>query len=493
MTKKHKIIFTGITGAVGSWIAAEALKRGHTILAIMRDKNPENARERIGDILNITDIDKYYDNIDVIKGNICDDLLSITEKPEIKDVSMVFHCAAATEFSDANAEQSMQVNVKGTRNILELTGKLRIPLCYISTAYIAGRRQGEVKENEIDLGQDFNNIYEKTKCKAECLVQEWIEETDVPIFIFRPGIVIGDSKKGRLATFNGIYNILRFFDAVESLVKNEHIRAIGNKDATKNLIPVDYLAKVVWYIIERGITGTYHITNPNPVTMEQLRNIYIDLFGLNGELVTQEEYQSKEPTRLELLFQKASSLYAPYMVNEPVFDRSNTDAALYDTNIELPVIDTDYFKRLLKYAKSVEWGKSKSKLSKLSGRSLTVVEKYFDDFLAGKMNKQLLPDLRKLSAAFRIVLKEKPDTHWTLAINQGILTKVSKNGEVYECSFVVDRNIFAEITSGRIAPQQAFFKKQVDIEGNIETGLKLVTVLASFFRKYPYNTKVLND
>ena len=492
MIDQQKILLTGITGAVGSWIAAEALSRGHNILALMRDENIEDARERLRKALDIADAGNHCATIDILKGDVCENLSGIAENKTVTDVSMIFHCAASTEFSESTSEQSFQVNVDGTRNILELAAKLRVPLCYISTAYIAGEREGLVKENETDIGQTFNNIYERTKCEAEKRVHCWSMETGLPTFVFRPSIVIGDSARGRIAIFNGMYNLLRFFDTVSPIIGNEEIRIVANLDATKNLIPVDYLAKAVWHIIEAGVADTYHITNPNPLTLGQLRDIYAKLFGINAKLVTEKEFQTGKATRAELLYRKAGSLYAPYMVTEPLFDRSNTDAVLKNTDICVPAINSTYCARMLDYAKSLQWGKSQRQQVQLSDRSISAIEEYFDDFLAKKKHKQLLPDLRRLSATFRIVMKEKTDMYWSLAIEQGVLTKISRNGMVCDCSFIIDSSTFGDITSAQVTPQKAFFKKQVDIEGDTETGLKLVTVLAAFFKKHPYNAEIRN-
>jgi nucleoside-diphosphate-sugar epimerase len=411
MIKNHKILFTGITGAVGSWIAGEALSRGHGILAIMRDDEIEDAGVRVHDALDIAGSRKHLGNIEIVKGDVSEDMSPIAETPKSADVSMIFHCAASTEFSDNNTEQSLQVNVEGTKNILELAAKLNVPLCYVSTAYIAGVREGIAKENETDIAQTFNNVYERTKCKAEGLVHEWSKKTGLPAFVFRPSIVVGDSIKGRIATFNGMYNMLRFFDTVGPIIGDEEIRAVAKADATKNFIPVDYLAKAVWHIVDHGVAGTYHITNPNPMKLGQLRDIYENLFDIKAKLVTEEEYKGKKPTRAERLYRKASSLYSPYLAAEPVFDRTNADAILKHSGLELPAIDNAYFARLLKYAKSVQWGQSQPKEHRLSSRSISSIERYFTDFMVRKMHKQLLPDLRIHKATIRNIKKNMPDNY----------------------------------------------------------------------------------
>jgi thioester reductase-like protein len=485
-----RILLTGITGSLGSWIAGEMLKRGLRILALVRDKTASAAEARVKSVLDIVGAGDLQRNVDIVRGDICENRLGIDDRNGVFDgICAVFHCAASTEFPDSNAELSQRVNVEGTANVLELAGSLRIPVCHISTAYIAGRRRGVVTEEETDVGQSFNNVYERTKCQAEVLVHRWALEMDLPAMVFRPSIVIGDSKNGRIARFNGMYNLLRFFDAAAPAIRNEPIRVVAKPQATKNFIPVDYLAKAVWQIVDHGVAGTYHLTNPQPLTLAPLRDIYSSLFDINGKLVDEDDFRQKRATRSELLFKRANALYQPYLAEEPVFDRTNTDAVLDRTGVTAPIIDSAYFARLLEYARSVQWGKYQAEQPEISDSSRALVERYFGEFLASKMHKRLLPDLRRLSASFRIIVKGWPQMSWSLAIEHGVLTSISRNGTVCQCSFIVDSDTFEQLTSGRLAPQQAFFKKRIDIKGSIETGLKLAPVLAVFFRKFPYEVE----
>jgi predicted lipid carrier protein YhbT len=54
----------------------------------------------------------------------------------------------------------------------------------------------------------------------------------------------------------------------------------------------------------------------------------------------------------------------------------------------------------------------------------------------------------------------------------------------------VASDTFASIVCGKLAPQQAFFQRNIDIEGDVEMGLRLATVLAAFFRKWPYQPQL---
>jgi nucleoside-diphosphate-sugar epimerase len=358
MLKTDRILLTGITGAVGSWIAREALERGCSILALVRDKKDSAAREKTAGVLKTVGAEKYVNNVDLIRGNIGVDGLGIhNARSKLSGICAIFHCAASTKFDESIPGLSRLMNVQGTANVLKLAGRLDVPICYISTAYVAGRRQGIVKESETDIGQDFNNVYERTKCRAEVLVRKWADETGLPATIFRPSIVFGDSVEGRIARFNGVYNLLRFLDHIAPTIGGREIRAVAKADATKNFVPVDYLARAIWHIVESGAADTYHITNPKPIRLTQLRDIFSELFGINGKLVEQNDFKRRKATRVELLYQKASSLYLPYMTAEPVFDRSNTDGILIKTHLAMPAMDTAYFARLVEYGRLVKWGK----------------------------------------------------------------------------------------------------------------------------------------
>jgi predicted lipid carrier protein YhbT len=150
-------------------------------------------------------------------------------------------------------------------------------------------------------------------------------------------------------------------------------------------------------------------------------------------------------------------------------------------------MDIAFFSQLLGYAQRVKWGKRRSEMNVAEKSSDYIVERYFDEFLADKMYKQLLPNLRSLSATCCINV-EDVGRSWALKIEQGRLMKISHNSMDCQCAFLINFETFCRIVSGRLVPQKAFFKRKVDIQGDMETGLKLATVLAEFFQKWPYHT-----
>ncbi|MFZ0034110.1 MAG: SDR family oxidoreductase [Sedimentisphaerales bacterium] len=354
---KDTVLLTGITGNLGSWLAVEMSRHGNKVLALMRDQTSKTATMRLNRILDIAGGRDLKDNIEIIHGDICKKGLGLkSDAKNLKRLSKIIHCAACTKFLGDDGKSHQMMNVQGTLNVLDMAGQLSLPLVHVSSAYIAGKRTGIVKEDEIDLGQSFNNIYEDTKCRSEMLVHGWTQTNSLPTVVLRPSIVLGDSQCGKTVHFNSLYDYMRVLTLIVPRLGKNYIRVATKPDVTKNIIPVDYFAKVSSYIISCGVSGTYHITNPAPLTMKDFGRIFSSIFGLNRyKLVKADSFLSRKPNTIERLIQKSTSVYDPYMLAEPVFDRTNTDTVLSGSGIELPPLGLPYFKKLLDYACSVKW------------------------------------------------------------------------------------------------------------------------------------------
>jgi len=112
-------------------------------------------------------------------------------------VDEVVHRAAAVSF-DLNLEQARAINVRGTREMLELArlchrrGGLR-RFTYISTAYVVGLHKGRFGEDDLDVGQRFRNAYERSKFESEQLATNQGLEAELA----RVSRVVG--KEGKLS------------------------------------------------------------------------------------------------------------------------------------------------------------------------------------------------------------------------------------------------------------------------------------------------------
>jgi nucleoside-diphosphate-sugar epimerase/predicted lipid carrier protein YhbT len=486
MATHETILLTGITGSIGSWMARTILEDGGRIVAVVRADTPAAAAARVRDALAVVGAGGYADRVQTVCGDICDERLTEGLAFGEQEIARIVHCAGVVEFGQEFAALSQRVNVEGTARLLRLAERLRIPFCHFSTAYIAGDRQGRVFEHEICVGQEFHNPYEFSKCQAELLVGEWVRRTGLAAFVLRPSIVVGDRRAGRIVHFDGLYNFMRLLDNVAGAIGAREFRVVANPDATKNLVPVDYVARVAWHIIRTSRPQTYHLVHPQPTPLARLRDIFADLFALPGaRLVPEEEFQRHKPDRFEWMYRRAAAAYTPYLMDEPVFDRTNTDEALRSAPVQIPDMNAAFFRTLLGFARAVRWGKKGAEASTVEPSRVDFVQQYFDHFLAGKMHQQLLPNLKHLNANCRITVEDIPGRSWALRINEGRLEEVSQNGMLCQCVFLLHSDTFCAIVGGRLAPQQAFFQRKINIEGDMETGLRLATVLAAFFKKWP--------
>jgi len=354
---KDTVLLTGITGSLGSWLAVEMMRHGTRVLALMRDPNSTDAARRLDRILAITGGSDLKANIEIVQGDISQEGLGLKVGARyLNRLSKIIHCAACTKFLEDDGKSHQMMNVEGTLNVLELARRLSLPVVHVSSAYIAGKRTGIVKEDEIDVGQSFNNIYESTKCRSEMLVHKWAQMHSLPAVVLRPSIVLGDSLYGKTVRFASLYDYMRVLTLIVPRLGKHWIRIAAQSNVTKNIIPVDYFAKASSYIIDRGVSGTYHITNPAPLTMKDFGEIFSRLLGLSRyKLVEADSFLRHKPNAIEQLIQKATSVYSPYLLSEPSFDRTHTDSVLAEGGIRLPAMDLSYFKTLLDYACSVKW------------------------------------------------------------------------------------------------------------------------------------------
>jgi len=485
--RTKKVLLTGATGALGSRLCGDALAQGLPVLALVRAPDEQAARQRLATVLGASGLRHNEGALEVCAGDILREDLALDGR-DLSGVDVVVHCAADVSFDPAGAESSWQTNVAGTTHVLALAERLGARMVHVSTAYVAGRRRDRVREDDLQAGQEFNNAYERTKCHAEQLVRDWSARTGLSATVLRPSIVVGDSRNGRIARFNTLYDILHAFEIVSRRRVQEPIRVAGRTDATFNFVPVDYFSAAAWRIISTERPGTYHVVHPHPATLGRMADIFRRLFDVDVRFVEEDEFQRVAPTPAERLYRTASSIYQPYMSGEPVFDRTRIDEVLAGSGLAPPELDEPFFRTLLAYARSVDWGRT-ARAARAPASPPPWVTTYFEEFLVTRLHQQLVPDLRGLNVTFRIRLREVPHCHWALAIRQGCLEEISSDGLASQCQFTLDLATFEQIVSGRLSPQKAFFARRADIDGEVEVALKLVFALGMFFRQYPFESR----
>lgn len=111
---------------------------------------------------------------------------------------------------------------------------------------------------------------------------------------------------------------------------------------------------------------------------------------------------------------------------------------------------------------------------------------YFERFLPGLLGQLLIEDLSNLNATFAIAVSDTPDPAWRLEVKDGRLVHVGHEGEAPVCTFTLNGQTMLEVVSGRLAPAEGFFAMRIELDGDLEMGLRLSTVLEPFFLRFPY-------
>lgn len=355
-----EIFLTGATGFIGSGLLQHFLEitdaRIHLLIRPRRDRTPRDRIDRVlAELFPDDAASSHRDRIEVLEGDLTlPDLgLSRTDHQRLTErITHIIHCAAAARF-DLKLEEARRINVGGTERILTLAQQCPNleRMDYIGTAYVAGRRQGLIREDELDEGQEHHNTYERSKMEAEGLVRKhW---SRLPIAIFRPSIVIAEASTGRISRHSAFFRVLE-------MIRQGALKALpGDTGALLDLVPLDYCIRAL-EIISRDVHSLgrcYHLTAgiDNLTSLGRIRDLTGHHFGgepftiLPGEqfdaLMTRHRdgLSEEEQTMLEEI-----GLYRPYLAGGPKFDTTHTSAALRNRGLEVPPLD-DYFPRIVSY------------------------------------------------------------------------------------------------------------------------------------------------
>src|SRR3954453_14353103 len=165
------VFLTGFPGFIGTRLAKRLLDDDPElrIAALVESKMADKAKEAAGKL-------DGGDRIEVLPGDIGERDLGLDKEQTERlrrEVTAVYHLAAIYNLA-VPFDIAQKVNGEGTGNVLGLCGRCENleRLNYVSTAYVAGERKGDVYEHELNLGQGFKNHYESTKFQAEIWARE---------------------------------------------------------------------------------------------------------------------------------------------------------------------------------------------------------------------------------------------------------------------------------------------------------------------------------
>lgn len=366
------LLLTGSTGLLGGQLLRDALVARRPVAAVVRGRGRQTGRDRLEAMIQHweTQLGKNLPRPVVIDGDLHEPGLGVSavERRWIAEhCDAVLHSAARVSFeSDDEAGEPLRSNVGGTQHLLQLCEASGVRRLYhVSTAYVAGRRTGAIREDDPVGAEGFCNEYERTKAVAEQLVRSAKHLQSATIL--RPSIIVGDSLTGFASAFHGIYTPLRLgylhllgklregwqldLQLVESVVNGQFIDQLGlTGHERKNLVPVDWVSRSVMSVVaDPNAAGhTYHLTADEPTSIGALAVAMID-----AALTSLESAATVKPGIPSTLlqaegFREHMQVYREYLGDDPQFVAAAIRSVRGGT--ACPTLDHDGLVRLWAWA-----------------------------------------------------------------------------------------------------------------------------------------------
>ena len=261
---------TGATGFIGRNLVEKLLQREGTIYALVR----AGSRGRLEELRTSLGADGA--RIVPIAGDLSQPGLGVSEEDMVAmrgEVDHFFHLAAIYDIT-ADAEAQEIANVEGTRYAVELAGAFEAGCFHqVSSIAVAGLYRGEWREDMFDEAEKLDvNPYFRTKHEAERVVRE---ECQRPWRVYRPGIVVGDSRSGEIDKIDGPYYVFKSLQRARRVLP-AWLPTVGVEGGVINIVPVDYVAAAMDHIAHKPkLDGkVFHLTDPNAKTAGEMLNIF---------------------------------------------------------------------------------------------------------------------------------------------------------------------------------------------------------------------------
>ena len=251
---------TGASGFIGKRLVRKLLSREDAIVYfLMRDAAPE----RCAALRAFWDVDET--RAIPVPGDLTEPGLGLSaaDKARLQDkVDHVFHLAA---FYDLGGDPELQArtNVAGTRHAVGLAQEIGAKrFHHMSSIAAAGLYPGVFREDMFEEATRLEHPYFASKHEGEKVVRSACR---VPWRIYRPGIVVGDSRTGEMDKIDGPYYFFKAIQKIRGLLP-PWMPAIGVEGGRINLVPVDFVVDALDHIAHLdGQDGRcFHLTDPQP-------------------------------------------------------------------------------------------------------------------------------------------------------------------------------------------------------------------------------------
>lgn len=282
------VLMTGATGYLGRFQALAWLERlapaGGKLILLSRGATPEQARARVEQALD-TDpalIDRFRalaaDCLEVLPGDLGREKLGLDDATWARlagAVDLIVHTGAHVNHK-LPYNQLFAANVAGTAELIRLaitTRRKRID--YVSTmgVILFGPADEHADIRAIapsaELGDSYANGYNVSKWASEVLMREAHDLADLPIGIFRPGMILAHSRYAGQLNVPDMFTRMLYSLAVTGIAPATfYAQSLsgGRPRAHYEGFAVDFLADAVTAIsaAQPGGFRSYNLSSPQP-------------------------------------------------------------------------------------------------------------------------------------------------------------------------------------------------------------------------------------
>jgi thioester reductase-like protein len=259
------IFLTGSTGYIGAHVVAELL-RGHSdpLNLLVRARDQRDAEVRLWRALQLhLDFPRfhhYLSRITIFRGDLTEPQFGLSDDDYgrlVHTTDSLIHVAAS--LNRKSEKTCLNVNLRGTLEVIKLAGHARQHhglrrFSHVSTVAVAGHRKNEVVREDDSIQWDRSDYdpYARTKKFCEHMIRELLP--DVPRTIFRPSIVLGDSR----------YAATTQFDMVRSFVFLAGLPVLPFRpDDRIDIVNVDFVANSIVALHQKANPeyDTYHLSS----------------------------------------------------------------------------------------------------------------------------------------------------------------------------------------------------------------------------------------
>jgi len=270
MADSETFFITGFPGFIADRLLERLARKDCRFILLVQSSWLDRARHEIDRIATLSG--RSPEDFRVVVGDITQPHLGLSPADlqlTQQQTTRIFHLAALYDLAVAY-EPAMRVNVGGTRNVLEFARslpKLR-HFHHVSTCYVAGKREGVIRETELRHDAGYRNFYEESKYLSELEVES--VKSQLPVTIHRPAVVCGDSTTGETVKYDGVYYLILY------LLRFPWLSAIniGNHRVSLNLVPVDFVVDAMAALAfdDKAVGKTVQLADPAPLSTNDLFN-----------------------------------------------------------------------------------------------------------------------------------------------------------------------------------------------------------------------------